>query len=99
MGSGPPPPPPLKNTKKGFLALEMSGIPCNDMCGMFMCRSRGGAGGLDPPPPLKNHKKGFFSNTGPNPLKNHKATKPVLNPAIIGPPGKRHLNGVSLAGQ
>ena len=30
--------------------------------------------------PLKNHKKiGFLSKTGPDPLKNHKATKPVFN--------------------
>ena len=28
--------------------------------------------------PLKNHKNiGFLSNTGPDPLKNHKATKPT----------------------
>ena len=41
-------------------------------------------------PTLKNHKNiGFLSNTGPDPLKNHKATKP----------GKRHLNGVSIASQ
>ena len=37
----------------------------------------GGAGGLDPP---ENHQNiGFLSNKGPNPLKNHKATKPVFN--------------------
>ena len=35
----------------------------------------GGAGGPDTP--LKNHKNiRFLSNTGPDPLKNHKATKP-----------------------
>ena len=50
-----------------------------------------GAGGLDP---LKNHKNiGFPSNTGPDPLINHKATKS----AFIGTPAKRHLNVVSLA--
>ena len=33
--------------------------------------------------PLENHKNiGFFSNTGPDPLKNHKATKPAFN---VGP--------------
>ena len=46
--------------------------------------SRGGGGGdrgLDPY--LKNHKNiGFLSNTGPYPLKNHKATKPAFN---VGP--------------
>ena len=37
---------------------------------------------------MENHKnKGFHSNTGPDPLKNHKATKQALD-----------LNGVSLAG-
>ena len=37
----------------------------------------------------KNHKAlGFLSNTGQDPQKNHKATKPVFN---VGP-----LNGVSL---
>ena len=39
--------------------------------------------GTPPPPPLKNHKKlGFQSNTGPDLLKNHKATKPAFN---VGP--------------
>ena len=38
----------------------------------------GGTGGLDPP--LENHKNiGFLSNTGLDPLKNHKATKPAFN--------------------
>ena len=36
-----------------------------------------------PPPPLKNHNTiGFLSNTGPDPQKNHKVTKPAFN---IGP--------------
>ena len=41
---------------------------------------RGKAGGPDlPPPPPRNHKAiGCLSNTGPDPLKNHKATKPAL---------------------
>ena len=49
---------------------------------------REGGGGREtatPTPPLKNHKNiGFLSNTGPDPLKNHKAacTKPVFN---VGP--------------
>ena len=44
-----------------------------------------GARGPDPPP-LKKHKNiEFLSNAGPDPLKNHKATKPAFN-------------GVSLAG-
>ena len=54
-----------------------------------MCGSRGGGGGGGGGGeqgvwiPLKNHKNiGFLSNTGPNPLINHKAIKPVFN---VGP--------------
>ena len=37
-----------------------------------------GIGGPDHP--LKNHENiAFLSNTGPDPLKNHKATKPAFN--------------------
>ena len=53
-----------------------------------MGRSRGGGGGdrrsRHPPPPPEKSKKniGFLGNTGPDPLKNHKVTKPVFN---VGP--------------
>ena len=50
----------------------------------------------------KNHKNiGFLSNTGPNPLKYHKAIKPAFNvgPSSADTPAKSHLNGVSLAGR
>ena len=48
--------------------------------------------------PLENLKAiEFHSNTGPDPLENHKSTKPASG--IIGSPAKRHSNGVSLAGQ
>ena len=41
--------------------------------------SRGGTEGPDPTS-LKSHKHiGFLSNTGPDPLENHKATKPAFN--------------------
>ena len=44
-----------------------------------MAGSRGGQR-VRSPPPLKNHKNiGFLSNTGTDPLKNHKATKPAFN--------------------
>ena len=42
------------------------------------------AGGPEPPTHLKNHKSiGFLSNTGPDPLKNHKATEPAFNVNIM----------------
>ena len=42
-----------------------------------------GQGSGPPPPPLKNHKEiGFLSNTGPDPLEKHKATKPAF---VVGP--------------
>ena len=42
--------------------------------------SRGGRGPSPLPPPLKNHTNvGCLSNTGPDHLKNHKATKPAFN--------------------
>ena len=48
--------------------------------------------GGDPDPPLKNHKNlGFLSNTGPDPLKNYKATKPAFN---VGPPSARQRNAI-----
>ena len=51
--------------------------------------SRGGQR-VRTPPPLKNHKnKGFLSNTGPDRLKHHKATKPAL---IVGPSSARQRN-------
>ena len=60
--------------------------------------------------PLNNYKNiGFLISNCPDPLKNHKATKPAckfwpssarqrnaISMAIIGPPTKRHLNIVSL---
>ena len=53
--------------------------------------SRGGTGDPDPPP-LKNHKNiGFPSNTGPDTLKNHMATKPAFN---IGPSSARQRNAI-----
>ena len=42
------------------------------------------------PPPLKNHL-GFLSNTGPDLLKNQKATKPAFN---VGPSSARQRNAI-----
>ena len=44
--------------------------------------SRGGQGVPIPPPPEKSQNIRFLSNTGPDTLKNHKATKPAFN---VGP--------------
>ena len=39
-----------------------------------------GVGDRGSGPPLKYHKNiGFLSNTGPDPLENHKTTKPAFN--------------------
>ena len=69
---------------------------------VFSCRGIGGikddlyaqiqrgAGG--PISPLENHKNiGFLSNTGPDPLKNHKATKPAFN---VGLSSARQRNAI-----
>ena len=64
-----------------------------------MRRSRegggGGGGGRWSERLLKNHKNiGFLSNTGPDPMKNHKATnmtKPAFN---IGPSSARLRNAI-----
>ena len=60
-----------------------------------MCGSRGGEGGgqvVRTPPPLKNHRNiGFHSNSGPDPLKKHKATKSALN---VGPLAARTRNAI-----
>ena len=45
-------------------------------------RTRGGQEVLTPT--LNNHKNiGFLSNTGPDPLKNHKATKPAFTVGLL----------------
>ena len=49
---------------------------------VYMGGSRGGDK-VWTPPPLKNHKNiGLLCNTGPDLMKNHKATKPAFN---VGP--------------
>ena len=63
-------------------------VVCFEIVGLFdhesplvvtpMCGSRGGGQGVRTP--LENHKNiGVLSNTGLDPLKNHKATKPAFN--------------------
>ena len=54
--------------------------------------SRRGTGGPDPPPPPeKSQNIGFLSNTGPDPLKNHKATKTAFN---VGPSSASQRNAI-----
>ena len=60
---------------------------------------RGGQGVQIPPPPEKSQNIGFLSNTGPDPMKNHKATKPAFNvePSLDRQRKAICVNGVSLA--
>ena len=52
--------------------------------------SRGGRG--PDPPPRKFTKTGFLCNTGPDPLKDYKATKPAFN---VGPSSAHQRNAIS----
>ena len=73
---------------KGTATLKYMN-PCADPEG------GGGTGGPDPPEISQNIE--FLTKTGLDPLENQKASFQCW--AIIGPPAKRHLNGVSLADQ
>ena len=62
---------------------------------MTTMRESSGVGGGQGVLSLNNHKAiGFFSNTGPEPLKSHKATKPVFN---VGPSSPWQRNTVLMA--
>ena len=52
---------------------------------------RGGGAAGGPDPPEKSQNIGFPCNTGPDPLKNHKATKPAFN---VGPSSARQQNAI-----
>ena len=59
-------------------------LAADNHCNLLACVDpEAVTGGLDPPPPpptLKKHKTiGLLINTGPDPLKNHKAAKPAFN--------------------
>ena len=47
-----------------------------------------------PSPPERSKNIGFLCNTGPDPLKNHNATKPTFN---VGPGSARQQNAISMA--
>ena len=74
-----------------MLSYDGSDIaPCNKINKQLMRRSRGGDRGSGPP--LKVLKIiGLLSNTGQDPLKNHKATKPAFN---VGPSSGHQRNAV-----
>ena len=56
-------------------------------------QSGGGGGAGGPHPPEKSQNIGFLSNTGLDPLKNLKATKPAFN---VGPSLARQGNAISM---
>ena len=59
----------------------------------------GETGGPDPPPPGKLQKsRGSLALLVRIPLKSQRYQSSIQCWAIIGPPAKRNLNGVSLAG-
>ena len=52
----------------------------------------GGVQEVRTPTPLKNHQNiGFHSNTGPDPLKKCKATKPTFNVGPSSPPQRNAI--------
>ena len=61
--------------------------------GLHATRIQMGTGGPDPLlPPLKNYKAiELLSNTDPDPLENHKATKPAFN---VGPSSAHQRNAI-----
>ena len=69
---------------------------------LFMCGSRGGVAGPDPPPgKVQKYMvslKLFLAILARTPLKSQSYQSSIQCWVLIGPPAKRHLNGVSLAG-
>ena len=65
----------------------------DEKCSLAMRGSGGGVRGRGSGPPVKNKKKiiGFLSNTRPDSLKIHKATKPTFN---VGPSSARQRNAI-----
>ena len=68
-----------ENSNKSHAGVQSGARGIN--FGLSLGGSRRGQGsGPPPPPPLKNHENiGFLCNSGPDPLKIHKATKPAFN--------------------
>ena len=56
------------------------------------CADPEGGQVVQTPPPMKNHKNiGFLSKFGPDPMKNHQATKPAFN---VGLSSARQQNAI-----
>ena len=84
----------LINIFKGELELHNLALTCKYFGFHQACADPEGEQGVRTPPPLKNHKNiGFLRNTGPDPLKNRKATKPAFK---VGTSSARQRNAVSL---
>ena len=63
----------------------------NFLTGIGGSRGGGDRGSRPPPPPRKITKIGFLSNTGTDPLKNRKATRPKFN---VRPSSGRQQNAI-----
>ena len=60
--------------------LSKNDSMCESLFWLHLWADLEGGAQSGPPPPQKNHKNiGFLSETGPDHLKNHKATKPAFN--------------------
>ena len=76
---------------QGSYKVILLGIYVDTKLIIFMRGSREWMKVRTPPPPENQKNIGFFSNTGPDPLKNHKATKPAFN---VGPLSARQRNAI-----
>ena len=75
----------MSDESKSCSCRELIISPCADPEG-------GGGQGVQIPPPWKSQNIGFPCNTGPDPLKHYKATKPAFN---VGPSSVRQRNAIS----
>ena len=71
-----------------LMSLVYSSTPC---IRTVTCADSEGGQGVRTPSPEKLKNRGFLINAGPDPLKNHKATKPAFN---VGPPSARQRNAI-----
>ena len=75
-----------------YVTYVLAGFGKSILALILGCDGRIQSGGQGVRTPRKNHKNlGFLSNTGPDLLKNHKATKPAFN---VGPLSARQRNAI-----